>query len=113
MDQSRFCRISVDQSSKTGRARRKSKCQAIELLGCRHGLSIGAVQLPLLDHVHGLDSRNQFLGAPKRLEPQHWICDSPMSSSQFAALPLPVFFEALFVMGRFDMFISFANLLGP
>jgi len=55
---------------------RSSERQAVELLRCRHGLSIGAVQLPLLDHVHGLDSFDQFLRTPKRLEPEHRICDS-------------------------------------
>ena len=29
------------------------------------------MQLPLLDHVHGLYCRNQFLGAPERFESQH------------------------------------------
>ena len=32
--------------------------------------------MPLLDHVHGLDPGNQFLGTPKRLESEHRACDS-------------------------------------
>jgi hypothetical protein len=43
-------------------------------------LPIGAAQLPLLDHVHGLDSGDQLHCAPERFEPQHWICDSLHSS---------------------------------
>jgi hypothetical protein len=38
-------------------------------------LSFCAVHLPLLQHVHGLDTGNQFLCAPERLEPQHAVGD--------------------------------------
>ena len=34
------------------------------------------MQLPLLDHVHGLDSGEQFPRTPERLESEHRICDS-------------------------------------
>ena len=34
------------------------------------------MQLPLLNHVHGLDSGEQFPRTPERLESQHRICDS-------------------------------------
>ena len=54
----------------------KSESQAVELLGCGHGSTAGAVQLPLLDHVHGINSGDQFVRAPKRLEAHHRICDS-------------------------------------
>ena len=35
-----------------------------------------AAQLPLLDHVHGLDSGEQFHRSPERLTSKHRICDS-------------------------------------
>ena len=54
----------------------KSKSQAIELTIGGHGLPTGAVQLPLLDHVHGLNSRYQLVRAPKRLESEHRVCHS-------------------------------------
>ncbi len=34
------------------------------------------MQLPLLHHVHGLNSGDQFLSTPKRLVAHHWVCDS-------------------------------------
>ena len=42
----------------------------------RTWLPFGAVQLPLADHVHGLDARNEFASATDVLEPQHWPHDS-------------------------------------
>ena len=63
-------------AAKGGDGTSRSESQAVELLSCRHDLSTGAVQLPLLDHVHGLDSGEQFPRTPERLESQHRICDS-------------------------------------
>ena len=39
-------------------------------------MTIEAVQLPLLHHMHGLDAGNQSLRTPERFEAQHWIGDS-------------------------------------
>ena len=54
----------------------KSESQAVELICYRHGLTTRALQLSLLHHMHGLDSRDQLLRTPKRFETHHWICDS-------------------------------------
>lgn len=55
---------------------RVPKSQAIELVSCGHGFSPGAVQLPLINHVHGLDSGDQFLRTPKGLEAHHRVGNS-------------------------------------
>lgn len=43
---------------------------------CRRGFTNGAVQLPLLHYVHGLNFGDKFLGAQKRLKAQRRICDA-------------------------------------
>lgn len=60
-----FCRVSGVWSRKATSLTTISNGEAVELLSGGHGLASGAAQLPLLHHVHGLDSGDQFLGAPK------------------------------------------------
>lgn len=38
-------------------SRRRSENQCVELNRCGHGLAFWAVELPLVDQVHGLDDR--------------------------------------------------------
>jgi hypothetical protein len=47
------------------------KRKAVELIRGRHRLVSGAVQLPHLHHVHGLNSDYQFLRTPKGLAAHH------------------------------------------
>ena len=57
----RLCRNNVQAAQKSGDGASRSKSQAVELVSCRHNLSIGAVHLPVLDHVRGFDSGAQPL----------------------------------------------------
>jgi hypothetical protein len=55
----RFCRNSGVGPKRVARLTGWSSGKAVELVGCRHGLAAGTVLLPLLDHVHGLDSGDE------------------------------------------------------
>jgi hypothetical protein len=59
----------------------KSESQAVKLLCSGRGFTARAIELPLFDHVHGLNARDDGPRAPKRLEAEHWAghpFDSPM-----------------------------------
>lgn len=43
--------------------------QTVEVVGCRKGQPAGAAELPLLDHVHDLDARDDLHRRPEGLEP--------------------------------------------
>ena len=50
--------------------------QAIELLGSGRDFAIGVIQLPLFDHVHGLDASDEFGGAVEVFESEHGLSSS-------------------------------------
>ena len=54
----------------------RSGCKGVELAGYRHGFAVGAVHLPLADHVHGFDSGDDDSCTPKRLESEYRPGDS-------------------------------------
>ena len=74
-----FCRNSKKRAEKGGDGTSSSESQAVELVSCRHDLSTGAMQRPLLDHVHGLDPASSFLALQNDLNPevapQIWTVD--------------------------------------
>lgn len=43
----------------------------VEVVSCRKGQPAGAAELPLLDHVHGLDASDDLHCRPEGLEPHH------------------------------------------
>ena len=43
----------------------------MEVVCCRKGQATWAAELPLLDHVHGLDARDVLHRRPEGLEPHH------------------------------------------
>ena len=61
----RFCCDSRVWPKRAARLGCRSSGEAVELIGCGHGLFFGTVHLPLLDHVHGFDSANDDSGASK------------------------------------------------
>src|ERR1017187_4924680 len=65
-----LCRNSSARTSDRGRGR-VSERQGVELLSGGRGLPIRAIELPLADHVHGLDSRHDAGCGPKRFEAHH------------------------------------------
>lgn len=56
---------------KSQRGRYGLECQTVELLCSGHGLLARAVQLPLADHVHDFDTRQQDSRASKCFETEH------------------------------------------
>jgi|SRR5450631_2691781 len=54
----------------------RSKGQRVKLGCCGRGASLGAVELPLLDHMHRLDACNEAARAAKGLEPEHGSHDA-------------------------------------
>jgi len=56
--------------------RSASEGQGVELVSSRRGFVLDELELPLLDHVHGLDAHDDGASAAKRLEPEHWSHDA-------------------------------------
>ena len=61
----RFCCNKDGRLTKGPLRIRRSEGQAVELVCCGHSLAIGAAQLPLLDHVHGLNACNDDSRTPE------------------------------------------------
>ena len=72
----RFCRNSGVWPKRVASLSWRSNSEAVELLRCGHGLTGGAVHLPLADHVHGLDSRGDDSSALKGFESEYRSGDS-------------------------------------
>ena len=60
-----FCRNSEVWPKRVASLSWRSNSEAVELLRCGHGLTCGAVHLPLADHVQGLDAGDDNAGTPQ------------------------------------------------
>jgi hypothetical protein len=67
----RFCRVKGTGPTLSVLRRRSTSRQAVEAVGIRHEQALAAAELPLLDHVHGLDASSELGGRAETLEPEH------------------------------------------